>query len=249
MRGHGGELTRPGASLSEQEPVRRFVVVRHGESEFNAQNRFTGWIDCPLTAKGIREAHDAGLILRRSAFRFDRIYSSVLQRCTESARIIRDELEEPRPPIYTSWRLNERHYGALQGLDKAETAAQFGEEQVQLWRRSYNVRPPALDPRDRTNPAREQRYATLMEADVPLTEALSDTVQRVLPYWRSEIAPAIQSGKTVLVVAHGNSIRALIKYLDDLSDAELVALNIPTGIPLLYELNNDLRPISRRYLR
>lgn len=229
--------------------MRRFVVVRHGESEFNDQNRFTGWIDCPLTVKGIREAHDAGTILRQSGFRFDRIYSSVLERCTASARIIRDELDEPRPPIYTSWRLNERHYGALQGLNKAETAARFGEEQVRLWRRSYDVRPPSLDSQDQTNPARDQRYAMLTEADVPLTEALSDTVQRVLPYWLGEIAPAIQAGKVVLVVAHGNSIRALIKYLDDPPDVELVALNIPTGIPLLYELDDDLRPMNRRYLR
>lgn len=226
-----------------------FVIVRHGESEFNAQDRFTGWIDCGLTPKGVQEAHRAGAILRNAGWHFDRIYTSVLLRCTESARIIRVELDEPRPPIYTSWRLNERHYGALQGLDKAETAARFGEEQVDAWRRSYDVRPPALDRGDATNPARDQKYATLTEADVPLTEALSDTVRRVLVYWRSEIAPVIQSGKTVLVVAHGNSIRALVKYLDDLSDAELVALDIPTGIPLVYELKDDLRPISRRYLR
>jgi 2,3-bisphosphoglycerate-dependent phosphoglycerate mutase len=235
--------------VSDEGPVHRFVVVRHGESEFNAQDRFTGWIDCPLTAKGIREAHDAGAILRQSGFRFDRIYSSVLQRCTESARIIREEFEEPRPPIYVSWRLNERHYGALQGLNKAETVARHCEEQVRLWRRSYDVRPPALDPRDRANPARDPQYAMLTEADVPLTEALSDTVRRVLPYWHGEIVPAIQSGKMVLVVAHGNSIRALIKYLDDLPEAEFVTLNIPTGIPLVYELDTDLRPVNRHFLR
>jgi 2,3-bisphosphoglycerate-dependent phosphoglycerate mutase len=229
--------------------MRHFVVVRHGESEFNAQNRLTGWIDCPLTAKGIQEAHQAGAVLRESGWRFDRIYTSVLQRCTVSARIIRDELGEPWPPIYTSWRLNERHYGALQGLNKAETAARFGEEQVRWWRRSYNVRPPALDPRDRANLARDEKYATLTEAEAPLTEALSDTVRRVLPYWQGEIAPAIQRGQMVLVVAHGNSIRALIKYLDDLSDADIVALDIPTGIPLIYELTDDLHPIGRQYLR
>jgi len=170
----------------------------------------------------------------------------MLQRCTESARIIRDELEEPRPSIFTSWRLNERHYGALQGLNKAETAARFGETQVRLWRRSYDVRPPALDTGDRSNPALDAKYSTLTEADVPLTEALSDTVRRVLPYWQSELAPAIRSGRTLLVVAHGNSIRTLIKYLDDLSEGDLVALDIPTGVPLLYELDDNLRPISRR---
>jgi 2,3-bisphosphoglycerate-dependent phosphoglycerate mutase len=225
-----------------------FVIVRHGESEFNAQNRFTGWIDCALTAKGAQEAHQAGALLRAAGWRFDRIYTSVLQRCRKSARIICDELGEPRPPIFTSWRLNERHYGALQGLNKAETAARFGEEQVRAWRRSYHIRPPALDRDDRTNPARDDRYATLTEADVPLTESLADTVRRVRPYWRNEIVPTILEGKAVLIVAHGNSIRALVKYIDALSDPEVSALNIPTGIPLVYELDKDLHPISRRYL-
>lgn len=228
--------------------MRQFVLVRHGQSEFNAQNRFTGWIDSPLTALGAHEAHRAGSVLRTSKFRFDRIYTSVLIRCTESARIIRDELGDPNLPIVMAWRLNERHYGALQGLDKAETTARFGERQVKLWRRSYDVRPPRADARDKQDLERDPRYAALATTDFPLTESLADTVQRVLPYWTAEIDPAIRSGLSVLVVAHGNSIRALIKYLDDLTDAAIVDVNVPTGIPQVCEMTDDMKPLRRYYL-
>lgn len=228
--------------------MQQFVVVRHGQSQFNAENRFTGWIDSPLTVAGVEEAHRAGRILTTSGFRFDRIYSSVLVRCTESARIIREELGETELPIIASWRLNERHYGALQGLDKAETASRFGERQVSLWRRSYDVRPPESDPQDSRDVENDPRYAGLPKGSVPLTESLADTVQRVLPYWNAEILPAIRAGHSVLLVAHGNSIRALIKYLDDMSDAAIVEVNIPTGIPQVYELDDEMRPLRHYYL-
>jgi 2,3-bisphosphoglycerate-dependent phosphoglycerate mutase len=228
--------------------VRQFVLVRHGQSEFNAQNRFTGWVDSPLTALGEQEAHRAGAVLGTSGFRFDRIYCSALTRCTESARIIREELCEPTLPIIMSWRLNERHYGALQGLDKAETTNRFGEPQVTLWRRSYDVRPPPSDAQDNRDLEQDPRYAALEAADFPLTESLADTIQRVLPYWTAKIAPAIRYGQSVLVVAHGNSIRALIKYLDNLSAAEIVDVNVPTGIPQVYELTDDMRPMRHYYL-
>ena len=228
--------------------MRRFVVVRHGQSEFNAQNRFTGWMDSPLTALGEDEARRAGALLNGAGFRFDRIYSSVLIRCTESARLIREELGQPELPIITSWRLNERHYGRLQGLDKAETTAQFGEPQVTRWRRSYDMRPPASSAHANRDLRQDTRYAALSPNDFPLTESLADTVQRVVPYWIGEIAPGIQSGLSVLIVAHGNSIRALIKYLDDLSDTAIVSVNIPTGIPQVFELADDLQPLRHYYL-
>jgi 2,3-bisphosphoglycerate-dependent phosphoglycerate mutase len=227
--------------------VRRFVLVRHGQSQFNAENRFTGWVDSPLTVLGVEEAKRAGYVLRASGFRFDRIYSSVLTRCTESARIIREQLEEPGLPIIASWRLNERHYGALQGLDKAETTQRFGELQVALWRRSYDVRPPASNAADR-DLHQDPRYSDLLPLDFPLTESLADTVQRVVPYWISEIAPAIQSGLSILIVAHGNSIRALIKYLCNLSDQAIVDVNVPTGSPQVFELTEEMRPVRRYYL-
>jgi 2,3-bisphosphoglycerate-dependent phosphoglycerate mutase len=226
----------------------RFVLVRHGESEFNAENRFTGWLDCPLTAAGVEEARRAGISIRNAGFRFDRIYSSVLVRATESARIIREDLGQPDVPIVTSWRLNERHYGALQGLNKAETAARFGVRQVSLWRRSYDVRPPALDQRDILHLEDDPRYAHVPPDEIPLSESLADTVRRVLPYWEAELAPAIRSGQSILIVAHGNSIRALVKYLDDMSDEAVVGLNIPTGVPQVYELDRDMRPLRHYYL-
>jgi len=227
--------------------VRRFVMVRHGQSEFNATNRFTGWVDSPLTALGEDEARRAGTLMKTAGLRFDRIYTSVLTRCTESARIIRDALEQQELPIIVSWRLNERHYGALQGLDKAEATQRFGEPQVALWRRSYDVQPPASNAADR-DVQEDPRYADLSPVDFPLTESLADTVQRVVPYWTNEIAPAVQSGLSVLIVAHGNSIRALIKYLDHLSDAAIVDVNIPTGIPQVFELTDDMRPLRHYYL-
>jgi 2,3-bisphosphoglycerate-dependent phosphoglycerate mutase len=222
------------------------VLVRHGQSEFNAHDRFTGWLDPPLTGLGVEEARRAGRILKRSGFQFDRIYSSVLIRCTESARIVRDELGTLDVPIVTSWRLNERHYGALQGLNKGETIARFGDGQVHVWRRSYRIAPPALDPRDNGDLQRDPRYR---HVEVPLTESLADTLARVLAYWTEEIVPAIRSGQSVLIVAHGNSLRALIKYLDGISDADIVDLQLPTGIPEVYELAEDLRPVRRYELR
>jgi 2,3-bisphosphoglycerate-dependent phosphoglycerate mutase len=225
--------------------VRRFVFVRHGESEFNAANRFTGWIDSPLSSTGIAEAKRAGQLLSAQGFRFTRIYSSVLVRCTESAKIIRSALGYPGVPLITSWRLNERHYGALQGLNKAETIARFGEQQVWLWRRSYDVRPPAADPGVRDDLMRDQRYAALRPEQIPLAESLEDTVLRVLPYWTEEIIPAIKSGAFVLIVAHGNSIRALLKYVERLSDAAVADLNIPTGIPEICELDDDMHAANR----
>ena len=230
------------------QPAHRLVVVRHGESEFNAQNRFTGWIDCGLTALGVEEAQRAGRALREQGFGFDRIYTSVLRRCTDSTLIIRAQLADGDVPVWPSWRLNERHYGALQGLNKAETASRFGEQQVHLWRRSYAVRPPALDAGDPMNPARDPRYANVPAGELPLTESLEDTVRRVLPYWSEEIGPAIRRGLRVLIVAHGNSIRGLIKHLDTLSDDAIVGVVIPTAVPLIYDLDERLDAAGRRYL-
>ena len=223
-------------------------MVRHGQSQFNAENRFTGWVDSPLTELGEQEAHRAGIVLREAGLRFDRIYTSVLIRCTESARIIREELGEAELPIIMSWRLNERHYGALQGLDRSETTARFGKPQVTLWRRSFDVRPPSCHTHDHRHLETDPRYAGLSAANVPLAESLADTVARVLPYWTTEIAPAIHSGLSVMIVAHGNSIRALIKYLDHLSDATIVGVNIPTGIPQVFEVTDDMRPLRHYYL-
>lgn len=228
--------------------TRRLVVVRHGQSVFNAEDRFTGWVDCGLTTLGVREAQIAGALLRTRGFHFDRIYTSVLIRCAESARIISEELSAPSPTIIKTWRLNERHYGALQGLNKAETSARFGSEQVQLWRRSYGVRPPLLDATDSSNPASDPKYADVPRALLPLSESLADVVKRVIPCWCDEIAPAIVDGQGVLIVAHGNSIRALVKYLDNISDAAIVELNIPTGQPFVYEMDDQLAPLACYYL-
>ena len=226
----------------------RFVVVRHGESTFNAENRFTGWIDCGLTSAGVQEARAAGALLQACGFGFDRIYTSVLARCTESARIMATELSPPVATIVSTWRLNERHYGALQGLNKTETAARFGEEQVHLWRRSYDIRPPALNVDDPSSPAYDRKYADVARSLLPLTESLADVVGRVVPCWREEIAPAVADGVRALFVGHGNSIRALVKYLDGISDADIVTLNIPTGRPFVYEMDGQLRPLARHYL-
>jgi 2,3-bisphosphoglycerate-dependent phosphoglycerate mutase len=225
--------------------MHRFVIVRHGESVYNATNRFTGWIDCELTAHGAHEAHLAGALLREHRFRFDRIYTSVLIRCTESARIISDELSAPMPDIVKSWRLNERHYGALQGLNKAETAARLGSERVRLWRRSYEVRPPSLDEHDPSNPAYDPKYADVPRELLPLTESLADVVARVVPFWADTMAPAIRQGCHVLLVAHGNSIRALMKYLEGISDDAIVDLNVATGRAFVYELDDDMQPLRR----
>jgi len=224
------------------------VLLRHGESTWNKENRFTGWTDVDLTEKGRVEAIDAGRLLKGEGLGFDMVYTSVLKRAIRTAFLTLDELDLLWLPVERSWRLNERHYGALQGLDKAETAAAHGEAQVKIWRRSYDIPPPPLTADDPRHPGRDPRYVSLSPSELPLTESLKDTVARFLPYWTSTIAPAIRSGQRVLIAAHGNSLRALVKHLDDISDAAIVELNIPTGIPLVYELDAELKPIRRRYL-
>jgi len=228
--------------------MHRLVVVRHGESTWNEENRFTGWTDVDLTEKGRAEAREAGRLMRASGFTFDIAFTSVLKRAIRTLGIALDEMDLLWVPVQKSWRLNERHYGGLQGLNKAETAAKHGDQQVKIWRRSYDIPPPPLASDDPRHPARDPRYAKLPPDSLPLTESLKDTVARVLPYWHETIAPAIRAGNRVLVAAHGNSLRALVKYLDNMSDAEIVELNIPTGIPLVYELDDDLRPLRKYYL-
>jgi 2,3-bisphosphoglycerate-dependent phosphoglycerate mutase len=227
--------------------MQKLVLVRHGESLWNKDNRFTGWTDVELSDKGIQEAKKVGQILRKNGYIFDVAYTSVLKRTIRSLWLMLDGMDLMWIPEYHSWRLNERHYGALQGLDKAETAAQYGEEQVSLWRRSYDVRPPALTKTDQRYPGHDPRYKGLVEKDLPLTESLKDTVVRFMPYWQEVLAPTIKSGKRVLIIAHGNSLRAMVKYLDKISDAEIVGLDIPTGVPLIYELDNNLYPIRHYY--
>jgi len=226
----------------------KVVLLRHGQSTWNFENRFTGWTDVDLTEQGCKEARQAGGLLKADGFGFDIAFTSVLRRAIRTLWIALDELDEMWIPVKNSWRLNERHYGALQGLDKAETAARHGIEQTNIWRRSYDIPPPPLPPDDPRNPAKDPRYASLEPGEIPLTECLKDTVERFLPYWLETIAPALNSGKRVLVAAHGNSLRALVKYLDGVSDVDIVGLNIPTGIPLVYELDDDLKPIRHFYL-
>ena len=226
----------------------KLVLIRHGESTWNLENRFTGWTDVDLTPTGIQQAQDAGRLLRAEGYDFDLCFTSVLKRATHTLWHCLDELDRTWLPVQHSWRLNERHYGALQGLNKAETAREYGDAQVLVWRRSYDTPPPPLTPTDPRCERGDRRYADLAPEQVPLTECLKDTVARVLPFWNEAIAPAIRSGQRVLVAAHGNSIRALVKYLDGISDDDIVNLNIPNGIPLVYELDADLRPIRRAYL-
>jgi 2,3-bisphosphoglycerate-dependent phosphoglycerate mutase len=226
----------------------KVVLLRHGESTWNRENRFTGWTDVDLSDAGREEARRAGQLLKQEGFVFDVAYTSVLKRAIRTLWIVLDEIDQMWIPVYRSWRLNERHYGALQGLNKAETAARHGEAQTQLWRRSYDVPPSPLTPEDPRFPGRDPRYAKLTPQELPLTECLKDTVNRFLPYWHETIAPAVLRGERVLVTAHGNSLRALVKYLDGISDEAIVGLNIPTGIPLVYELDASLRPISSSYL-
>lgn len=228
--------------------VYTLVLLRHGQSTWNLENRFTGWTDVGLTEQGEREAHEAGRLLREGGYTFDLAYTSVLKRAIKTLWIVLEEMELEWIPVVRAWQLNERHYGALQGLNKAEMAVKFGEEQVKLWRRSYDIRPPALEPDDPRHPRFDRRYASLSEAELPSTECLKDTVNRMLPYWHSTIAPAVKSGQRVLITAHGNSLRALVKYLDQISDEDIVGLNIPTGIPLVYELDDNLRPLKSYYL-
>jgi 2,3-bisphosphoglycerate-dependent phosphoglycerate mutase len=226
----------------------KLVLLRHGESLWNRENRFTGWTDVDLSEHGREEARRAGRLLADSGYTFDVAYTSVLKRAIKTLWLALEEMDRMWIPIHNSWRLNERHYGALQGLNKAETAQKFGEEQVLVWRRSYDTPPPALALDDPRHPGNDPRYAALSKAELPLTECLKDTVARFLPYWRDAIAPAVGSGKRVVIAAHGNSIRALVKYLDDVGDQEIVGLNIPTGIPLVYELDAALKPIRHYYL-
>jgi 2,3-bisphosphoglycerate-dependent phosphoglycerate mutase len=226
----------------------KLVLLRHGESDWNKENRFTGWTDVDLSEKGRQEAEEAGTVLKAEGYSFDIAYTSVLKRAIRTLWMALDQLDLMWIPVYRSWRLNERHYGALQGLNKAETAARFGEDQVKVWRRSYDVPPPPLTPDDQRYPGRAPRYRHLTPQELPLTECLKDTVNRFLPYWHATIAPAVREGKRVLIVAHGNSLRALVKYLDDVSEEAIVNLNIPTGMPLVYELNDDLKPRRSYYL-
>jgi len=226
----------------------QLVLLRHGESDWNRENRFTGWTDVDLSETGLREAHEAGRLLREGGFDFDVAFTSVLRRAIRTLWISLDELDRMWIPVEHSWRLNERHYGALQGLNKAETAAQYGDEQVHLWRRSYDVRPPPLAADDEREPGRDPRYASLTPDELPRAESLKDTVARFLPAWHELIVPEIRAGRRVLIAAHGNSLRALVKYLDGISDDEIPGLNIPTGVPLVYELDPDLRPEGHYYL-
>ncbi len=228
--------------------MQKLVLIRHGESTWNLDNRFTGWTDVDLTPLGIEQAKNAGRLLKAEGYEFDIAYTSVLKRSTRTLWHVLDEMDRTWLPVVNSWRLNERHYGALQGLNKAEVAKQYGEAQVLLWRRSYDTPPPALAPTDPRCERSDLRYAKLQPDQIPLTECLKDTVARVMPFWNEALAPAIQKGKCVLVAAHGNSIRALVKYLDNISDADIVGLNIPNGIPLVYELDDDLKPIRHDYL-
>lgn len=228
--------------------MKKLVLMRHGESTWNLENRFTGWKDVDLTEKGVLEARRAGRLLRDEGYDFDLAYTSLLTRAIRTLWLTQEEMDRRWIEVVKHWRLNERHYGALQGLDKSETAAKFGEEQVLVWRRSYDVPPPALAPDDERNPARDPRYAALLAEELPLTECLKDTVERVVPYWQIEIAPQIRAGRQVLIAAHGNSLRALIKHLDHVSDEAIVGLNIPTAVPLVYELTEDLKPIRHYYL-
>jgi 2,3-bisphosphoglycerate-dependent phosphoglycerate mutase len=228
--------------------MHKVVLLRHGESTWNMENRFTGWRDVDLSERGFAEAHRAGHLMKAGGYVFDVAFTSVLKRAVRTLWIALDEMDLMWIPIRHSWRLNERHYGALQGLNKAETAARYGDAQVKSWRRSYDVRPPALTDDDPRWPGRDPRYRDLAPQDIPLTECLKDTVARFLPYWHDAIAPAVASGQQVIVAAHGNSLRALVKFLDNISDDDIVELNIPTGVPLVYELDANLQPITHYYL-
>lgn len=226
----------------------KIVLLRHGESQWNKENRFTGWTDVDLSEKGMEEAKKAGKTMKEAGFVFDLAFTSVLKRAIRTMNLALDEMDLLWIPVLKSWRLNERHYGALQGLNKAETAAKYGDEQVHIWRRSYDVQPPALSENDERYPGFDPRYHDLTKAELPLTECLKDTVARFLPYWHETIAPTIKSGKRVIIVAHGNSLRSLVKYLDNIPDEDIVELNIPTGVPLVYELDESLKPIKHYYL-
>jgi len=228
--------------------MHKLVLLRHGESDWNRENRFTGWTDVDLSDKGLEEAKQAGQVLQIEGFTFDLAFTSVLKRAIRTLWIALDQMDLMWIPEIKSWRLNERHYGALQGLNKAETAAKFGEAQVHIWRRSYDIQPPALEKSDPRYPGYDPRYRDLGDTELPLTECLKDTVERFLPYWHHAIVPEVRSGKKIIIAAHGNSLRALVKYLDNIPDDKIVGLNIPTGMPLVYELDQDLKPLKNYYL-
>jgi 2,3-bisphosphoglycerate-dependent phosphoglycerate mutase len=228
--------------------MHKLVLLRHGESTWNRENRFTGWTDVDLSEQGVKEAREAGRLLKEERYDFDIAFTSLLTRAIRTLNLALEELGQLWIPVAKDWRLNERHYGALQGLNKAETAAKHGEAQVKIWRRSYDIPPPPLEPGDERHPMRDRRYASLAPNELPLTESLKDTVARFLPYWHGTVAPAVRSGRRVLVAAHGNSLRALVKFLDNISDADIVERNIPTGIPLVYELDDQLKPVRNFYL-
>ncbi len=228
--------------------MKKIVLLRHGESVFNKENRFTGWTDVDLSTKGLEEARNCGRLLQKEHFVFDIAFTSVLKRAIRTLWITLDEMDQMWIPINHSWRLNERHYGALQGLNKAETAAKYGEKQILIWRRSYDTQPPALTLDDTRYPGLDPRYQNLTKRNIPLTECLKDTVERFLPYWSETIVPMVQSGRRVIIAAHGNSLRALVKHLDNISNQDVLELNIPTGIPLVYELDDNLKPIQHYYL-
>ena len=238
----------PAPDHQNPQTMYKLVLIRHGESTWNLENRFTGWTDVDLTATGIEQAKQAGRVLRQEEYEFDLAYTSMLKRATRTLWHCLDEMDRTWLPVAHSWRLNERHYGALQGLNKADTARKYGDAQVLAWRRSYDTPPPPLEPNDPRSERGDIRYARLQPDQIPLTECLKDTVARVMPFWNESMAPAIRSGKRVVVAAHGNSIRALVKYLDGMSNEAIVELNIPNGIPLVYELDQNLRPLRRYYL-
>jgi len=228
--------------------VYTLVLIRHGESTWNRENRFTGWKDVPLSDQGHEEAIEAGKLLADEGYTFDLAYTSVLKRAIRTLWHVLEEMDLMWVPVTRSWKLNERHYGALQGLNKAETAEKHGEDQVKVWRRSYDTPPPALETSDKRWPGHDRRYAELDPKDIPTTECLKDTVERVVPYWENEIAPQIKAGKRIIIAAHGNSLRAMVKFLDGISDDDIVGVNIPTGMPMVYELDENLKPISKKYI-
>ncbi|MCW8109115.1 2,3-diphosphoglycerate-dependent phosphoglycerate mutase [Alteromonas ponticola] len=226
----------------------KLVLIRHGESQWNLENRFTGWHDVNLTETGVAQAKNAGRMLKEAGFEFDTAYTSVLLRAIKTLNIALEEMGQHYLPVKRSWRLNERHYGALTGLDKAETAAKHGEEQVKIWRRSFDIPPPFVEMDDEYFPGHDRRYSHIDPAILPRGESLALTIERVLPYWHDELRPAIQRGENIIIAAHGNSLRALVKYLDGMSEEEVLGLNIPTGVPLVYELDENLKPVSKEYL-
>lgn len=228
--------------------MKKLVLIRHGESTWNVDNRFTGWTDVDLSPKGVGEAHEAARLLKEGGYTFDVAHTSTLKRAIRTLWLLLDDMDLMWLPVHRSWRLNERHYGALQGLNKAETAAKYGDAQVLTWRRSFADPPPALTPDDDRHPCHDRRYAGLSAEELPACESLKDTIARFLPYWHQTIAPDVSAGKRVIVAAHGNSLRALVKYLDNMGDDEVVGLNIPTGVPLVYELDDDLKPLTHYYL-